>query len=73
MIRKVMVPALGLVALTVVAYIPALHAGFVWDDDQLLTENRLIRSATGLHDFWFTTKCELWYFRSSGSVASFNW
>ena len=48
--------ALGalLVAATVLAYLPALQGGFIWDDDKFLTRNRLIKAADGLYRFWFT-------------------
>jgi tetratricopeptide (TPR) repeat protein len=41
---------------TILAYLPVWHAGFVWDDDLLLTDNPLIKSPHGWHQFWFTTK-----------------
>ncbi|HUI08140.1 MAG TPA: tetratricopeptide repeat protein [Verrucomicrobiae bacterium] len=42
--------------LTVVAYVPALRGGFVYDDHQLITENRMVQASGGLYQFWFTTK-----------------
>ena len=44
--------ALVLVIVTLVAYQPVQHAGFVWDDDYHLTENPLLRSVDGLHRIW---------------------
>ncbi|RPJ45401.1 MAG: hypothetical protein EHM19_05450 [Candidatus Latescibacterota bacterium] len=41
-----------LVVWTIAAYIPALRAGFVWDDDSYVTENRALRSADGLRRIW---------------------
>jgi len=41
-----------IVLLTVVAYFPALRAGFVWDDDLLLTQNAVIHSADGWWQVW---------------------
>lgn len=35
-------------------YWPALHGGFILDDDVFLTQNPLIHSADGLRRFWFT-------------------
>jgi hypothetical protein len=35
--------ALLLVLLTVAAYVSALHGGFVWDDDDYVTENTHLR------------------------------
>jgi tetratricopeptide (TPR) repeat protein len=54
--ERAWLPTLALVAMVVVAYLPALKNGFIWDDDLMLTENPLIKSATGIFDFWFSTK-----------------
>lgn len=43
----------ALVCLTVVAYFPALRAGFVFDDDTYVTRNALVQSPGGLRDIWF--------------------
>jgi len=43
-----------LAGLAVLAYVPALHGGFVFDDDNLLTRNPLIPAADGLGRFWLT-------------------
>jgi tetratricopeptide (TPR) repeat protein len=40
-----------LVAVALV-YLPALRAGFVWDDEQLLTRNPLLRTFSGLVEIW---------------------
>lgn len=45
--------AAALLALTVLAYLPALHSGYIWDDDQYVTLNPNLRSAQGLADTWF--------------------
>lgn len=34
------------------AYLPALQAGFVWDDEPLITANPLLRSFSGLAEIW---------------------
>jgi len=34
------------------AYLPALRAGFVWDDEPLITANPLLRSLSGLAEIW---------------------
>jgi len=36
-------------------YIPAMRAGFVWDDDSMLTGN-IVLDENGLYQSWFTTK-----------------
>ncbi len=45
-----------IILLTLVAYLPALRCGFVWDDDNLVVENPLIKKADGLYRFWCTTE-----------------
>jgi tetratricopeptide (TPR) repeat protein len=41
-----------LVLATGVAYWPALQAGFVWDDDDYVTENAALRTPAGLARIW---------------------
>jgi protein O-mannosyl-transferase len=45
-----------LVLVGVVAYLPMLRNGFVWDDDTFLTKNVLIKAPDGLWRFWFSTQ-----------------
>ena len=61
-----------IVGAALLAYAPALRAGFIWDDDVLLTENPLIRSADGLYRFWFTTAAPD-YFPLTSSIFWFEW
>ncbi|MGA3181240.1 MAG: tetratricopeptide repeat protein [Verrucomicrobiota bacterium] len=44
-----------LLGVTMLAYQPVWHAGFIWDDDKFLTENPVLKSADGLYRLWFTT------------------
>ena len=53
--RKVLLGAIVLVLLTVFVYIPGMQADFIWDDNLLLTHNRLMRADDGIYRFWFTT------------------
>jgi protein O-mannosyl-transferase len=46
------VPAIVLVGLTIVAYLPVFQCGFVWDDDHYVTENDALRSVEGLGRIW---------------------
>jgi protein O-mannosyl-transferase len=41
--------------LTCCVYGPALHGGLILDDE-LLTQNKLVKAPDGLHRFWFTTE-----------------
>ncbi|MBW2286325.1 MAG: tetratricopeptide repeat protein [Deltaproteobacteria bacterium] len=41
-----------LVALTLAAYGPTLDAGFIWDDDDYVTENPTLRTSDGLRRIW---------------------
>jgi len=50
--RRSLAFALALLLLTLVAYLPALDNGFVWDDDDYVTANPTLRSADGLRRIW---------------------
>jgi tetratricopeptide (TPR) repeat protein len=41
-----------IVVLTVVAYLPAMRGGFIWDDDQYVTNNATLRDPDGLRRIW---------------------
>ena len=41
-----------LLALTIVAYVPALNGGFVWDDDKYVTDNATLTAEDGLRRIW---------------------
>ena len=45
-------PALALALLVVATYLPALRAGFIWDDDAYVTANTTLRSLDGLRRIW---------------------
>ena len=47
-----LVAGVALVLLTVVAYVPAMRGGFVWDDDDYVTANQALRSVDGLGRIW---------------------
>jgi tetratricopeptide (TPR) repeat protein len=51
-----------LVVATMVAYQPAWHAGFIWDDDQYVTANPLLTAADGLRRIWFSGDSPSQYF-----------
>jgi hypothetical protein len=49
---RVILWASVIVLLVVMAYIPALKVGFVWDDDYYVTNNSTLRSWEGLGQIW---------------------
>lgn len=51
--NRVIAAGIALVAFAIVAYIPALSAKFIWDDDAYVTDNPLLRDADGLRRIWF--------------------
>jgi protein O-mannosyl-transferase len=54
--------ALVLVAATFVAYMPAMRAGFIWDDQAHVTNNVNLRSAGGLWRIWFEPEASQQYY-----------
>lgn len=67
------IPWVG-VALLVLAvlrvYAPALRAGFIWDDDDYVTQNQALRSFKGLFQIWFSPGATPQYYPL---VHSFYW
>jgi protein O-mannosyl-transferase len=45
-----------LLVVTCVVYLPVLHATLIWDDSFMVTDNRMLRTPSGLWDIWFTNK-----------------
>jgi tetratricopeptide (TPR) repeat protein len=54
--------SLAMLAAVVAAYLPALEAGFVWNDDTYLTENRTLDTLDGLHLIWTEPKANEQYY-----------
>ncbi len=50
--RSVLLGCLAIIALTLIAYVPAIRSGYIWDDDFYLTNNRVIRTPDGLLRTW---------------------
>ncbi len=42
-----------IVVACLIAYIPAMRGGFIWDDDDYVQNNQMLRSADGLRQIWF--------------------
>jgi tetratricopeptide (TPR) repeat protein len=60
--RAAVLAALLLVVLTLAAYLPALRAGYVWDDDDYVYENHLLWEPDGLRRIWFSADAPSQYF-----------
>ncbi len=54
--------AFALLGGVLLAYQPAWHAGFVWDDDVYVTNNPLLKAPDGLWRIWFSYDSPSQYF-----------
>ena len=54
--------AVLIIVLTVIAYLPALRCGFIWDDDYYVTNNPLLTETDGLRRIWFSMHHQSQYF-----------
>src|SRR5437660_11265473 len=52
--RGYLILALLLVVTAILAYQPAWHGGFIWDDDSYVTNNELLTAPDGLRRIWFS-------------------
>ena len=55
-------PGVLLVLFVFLAYFPALHCGFIWDDDAYVTDNPLLTAPDGLRRIWFSLDSPSQYF-----------
>ncbi len=60
--RALIGAGIALVLAVLAAYIPALQAGFVWNDDTYLTENRTLDGIEGLRRIWTEPKANEQYY-----------
>jgi tetratricopeptide (TPR) repeat protein len=60
--RRTWLLGLLLAAAVVLAYQPAWHAGFIWDDDVYVTNNKLLTAPDGLERIWFSLDSPSQYF-----------
>ena len=51
-----------LALMTLCAYFPAIQGGFIWDDDDYVTENQTLRSIEGLKQIWLSPKATPQYY-----------
>jgi protein O-mannosyl-transferase len=61
-VRRTWLLGLALVTAVVVAYLPAFHAAFVWNDDTYLTENRTLDGIEGLRLIWTDPRANEQYY-----------
>lgn len=66
--RAVWWPGAALVAAVFIAYWPAMHGGFLWDDDTHISRNDTLRSLSGLWQIWFTPGATCQYYPLTFSV-----
>ena len=50
---------LVLILAVVLTYMPVWHAGFIWDDDTILTANPCIVGPLGLKEIWTTSAADI--------------
>jgi protein O-mannosyl-transferase len=50
---KSLAAGLLILGLTVAAYLPVLRCGFIWDDNDYVTENQTLHDLHGLYRIWF--------------------
>jgi tetratricopeptide (TPR) repeat protein len=66
--KKPILLATVIVLATLAFYLPAVDAGFVFDDEHQLTANPLIKARDGLRRFWFTAEAEDYFPLTSTSL-----
>src|ERR1043166_5686772 len=60
--RRAFIFALVLAAVTILVYRPAWNGGFLWDDDDYITNNELLTAPDGLRRIWFSLDSPSQYF-----------
>ncbi len=53
--------AAAIVLVTLLAYLPAIHATYIWDDDSYVTENTLLHDFDGLRRIWIPRETPQYY------------
>jgi len=51
-----------IVVMVFIAYSPAIHGGFIWDDEEYVSKNELLTAPDGLKRIWFSTDSPSQYF-----------
>jgi protein O-mannosyl-transferase len=59
---QTIIPGTLIVLAVFLAYLPALHCGYIWDDDVYVTQNPLLTAPDGLWRIWFSLDSPSQYF-----------
>lgn len=59
---RVLILAVLLATVTILAYRPVWHGGFLWDDDDYIINNELLTAADGWQRIWFSLDSPSQYF-----------
>ena len=59
---RTLIFAIALAAVTLLAYRPAWHGGFLWDDDAYIINNELLTAPNGWQRIWFSLDSPSQYF-----------
>src|SRR5437763_13004282 len=59
---RALIFAVVLTAVTIFAYRPAWHGGFLWDDDAYIINNELLTAPDGWQRIWFSLDSPSQYF-----------
>lgn len=59
---RTLIFAVVLMAVTIFAYRPAWHGGFLWDDDDYIVKNELLTAPDGWQRIWFSLDSPSQYF-----------
>src|ERR1043166_1983285 len=54
--------AAALAIVTILAYLPAIRSGYIWDDDKYVTKNPLLQEHGGLTRIWFEPQASPQYY-----------
>jgi len=54
--------ACGIWCLVFLVYVPSLSSGFIWDDDDYVTQNATLRTIEGLRQIWFDPQATPQYY-----------
>jgi len=70
--RRELLAAAAIAAIALLAYLPVMRGGYLWDDYTFLVHNPLIEASDGLHRFWLTTDATD-YFPLTSSMLWVEW